>query len=119
MNIIRLIKDKILPDTIIPKPFAKSDFIVKGWGTRRNEEALIYLIPNHKNPTRPYEKGINKNEWLEAYNQINNHNELSRSWFNQHMKECAKEGGCNFTTIGDIFQLLDIAYYEYGIYKKS
>lgn len=117
MDIIQSIKSKIKPGIIIPKPSAKSDFIIKGWGTRRKEEALIYLIPNHHNPTKPYEKGINISEWLISYNQIINCKEFSRDWFNRNMIACAKEGGCNFTTIGGIFQLLGIADYEHGVYK--
>lgn len=39
---------KIAPaGTVIPKPKARKDFIVKGLGTRRGEEALIYLIPKN------------------------------------------------------------------------
>jgi hypothetical protein len=65
--IIQKIKT-IKPGTIIPKPEAKKDFIVKGWGTRRGEPALIYLIPNHNYPDKPFQKGITISEFIEAYN---------------------------------------------------
>ena len=116
-TIVQRIKKSIKADTVIPKPEAKANFIVKGWGIRRGEEALIYLIPNHNNPHKPYPKGINVSEWEKAYDQITSKNEFSRQWFNQNMPACANEGGCNFTTIGGIFELLGIAEYERGVYR--
>ena len=56
--ILAEIERKIGPGTIIPKPQARADFIVKGWSVRRGERALIYTIPNHKAPTKPYQKGV-------------------------------------------------------------
>jgi hypothetical protein len=118
MNIIDKIKQTIKLNTVIPKPIAKSDFVVKGWGKRRGEEALIYWIPNHKNAQKPYEKGITVSEWQQAYERISKGESFTRQWFNQNMSNCAKEGGCNFTTIGGIFELLGLAeYHELGIYK--
>lgn len=115
-EILKQIK-KIASGTVIPKIEAKSDFIIKGWGNRRGEEALIYTIPNHKEPSRPYEKGITASEWMRAYQQLKNYGEFSRDWFDKNMPECAKEGACNFTTIGGIFQLLGIAvYHKRGAY---
>jgi hypothetical protein len=110
--IVEQIKRMIPPGTTIPKPNTRADCIVKGWGRRRGENALIYLIPNHKNSKKPYEKGITESEWKRAYQQIINKGDFSRKWFNRHMKRCSEEGGCNFTTIGGIFQLLGIAVYE-------
>jgi hypothetical protein len=105
--------------TVIPKPMAKSDFVIKGWGKRRREIALIYRIPNQKNPGFYYEKGITKSEFEKAYQQILNNGNFSTEWFNQNMQGCAKEGGCNFTTIGGIFELLGLVNYERGIYRKK
>lgn len=48
--IIEQIKEFVYKRTVIPKPDAKADFIVKGWGRRRGENALIYFIPNHNKP---------------------------------------------------------------------
>ena len=50
-----------------PKPQAKGEFKVKGWGTRRGEPARIYTIPDHSTPTRPYEKGVTEREWDRAF----------------------------------------------------
>ena len=117
--IIEQIRRIAQPGTVIPKPDAKADFIVKGWGRRRGENSLIYFIPNHINPRSPYEKGITESEWEQAYQQIIKNGEFSRTWFNQNMKACDKEGGCNFTTIGGIFELLGIAYYEKPAYIRN
>lgn len=117
--IIEQIRRIAQPGTVIPKPDAKADFIVKGWGRRRRENALIYFIPNHINPRSPYEKGITESEWEQAYQQIIKNGEFNRTWFNRNMQACAKEGGCNFTTIGGIFELLGIAYYERPAYIRT
>ena len=111
MDIWKRIAD-LTPGIIIPKPQAKADFKVKGLGRRRDEEALIYTIPNHKNPASPYQKGITKSEWQQAFNQLVTYGEFSRSWFQDNMPACAYEGGCNFTTIGGIFEILKYAIYD-------
>ena len=115
--IIEQIKAKAKPGVIIPKPEAKSDFVVKGWGKRRGEEALIYLVPNHKNPGRPNQKGINISEWEKAFSRVMSGEDFSRRWFEQNMTACFDEVDCNFTTIGGVFQLLDLVDYEPGVYK--
>jgi hypothetical protein len=116
--ILDRLEREIIPGMTIPKPKATSDFTVKGWGKRRGEWALIYEIPNHKSPTKPYQKGVTTSEWEQAFAQINASGELSRSWFDAHMPACAKEGGCNFTTIGGIFELLGMAEYRRGCYIR-
>jgi hypothetical protein len=57
-TILAEIETKFVPGTKIPKPESQADFVVTGWGVRRNERALVYAIPNHKTPTKPYRKGI-------------------------------------------------------------
>lgn len=95
----------------IPKPKAKKPFVIKGLGKRRNAEALIYLIPSHTDNS-PYQKGVTIDEFSQAYSELNQSGEISRQWFNNHLIGCAKEGSCNFTTIGGIFTLLKIAEYS-------
>ena len=113
------IKLNIPPNTVIPKPEATAEFKVKGWGIRRGQDALIYFIPNHTDPTKPYQKGITSTEFTSAYNELMKSGELTRNWFNSALPACAKEGGCNFTTIGGVFQLLGIATYaERGSYLR-
>ena len=103
---------KLQQGTVIPKPEATADFKIKGWGERRGESALIYLIPNHKNPSKPLAKGVTISEFKRAHEQIMATGQLTRAWFNSNLASCAKEGGCNFTTIGGIFELLGLASYS-------
>lgn len=86
-------------------------------GKRRGEDSLIYTIPSHTRD-KPYEKGITLSEFEKSYSQLQETGCLERSWFTSYLKECAKEGSCNFTTIGGVFQLLGIAQYsERGKYQ--
>ena len=39
---------------------------------------------------------------------------------NDKLVDCRKEGGCNFTTIGGVFELLGVAVFSHrGCYRKS
>ena len=115
--IVDQIRLKLLSGVVIPKPAATADFIVKGWGRRRGDVALVYLIPNHTDPEKPHEKGITEEEFEVAYTQLTKAGELTRSWFNASLPACAKEGACNFTTVGGVFQLLGVAEYSrLGVY---
>ena len=105
--------------TVIPKPAAKQPFKVKGVGTRRGEPALIYYVPNHKNPKKPNQKGINISEIETAYKQLVSNGTFTREWFRNNMPACNAEGGCNFTTIGGFFILLGEAeYIGNGEYRR-
>ena len=119
MNIGEMIEERFVPGAIIPKPVSEFEYYVKGWGIRRGQRALIYYIPNHKNPAKPYEKGITISEFQIALERIQNEEDLTRKWFKENLIRCNKEGGCNFTTLGGIFQKL--SYVEYvgnGVYKS-
>jgi hypothetical protein len=114
------IRLNIKPNTVVPKPEAKDDFTIKGWGKRRSQPALIYKIPNHLDAARPYEKGVTECEFEAAYNELMKSGSFTREWFNAALPACAKEGGCNFTTIGGVFQLLGIAKYSTrGTYART
>lgn len=103
--------------TVIPKPKSTSEFKIKSWGKRRGEDALTYWVPNHKNPAKPLVKGITVLEFSRAYDQLLQDSQFTRKWFNVNLEACAREGSCNFTTIGGIFQLLGVAHYDRpGIY---
>ncbi len=118
MTIIDHIRSEVEPGMVIPKPEAKGEFRVKGWGKRRGEAALVYQIPNHKNPISPGEKGITESEFLKAHDELRRTGELTRAWFDKELADCAKEGSCNFTTLGGIFQMLgDATYAEQGRYE--
>lgn len=103
---------------VIPQPEATGDFLVKGWGKRRGDPALVHTIPNHSDPAKPYQKGTTASEWRRAFDQLAGTGVFSRAWFNETMPACAKEGDCNFTTIGGIFQLLGETRYQGGTYRK-
>ncbi|WP_338845376.1 hypothetical protein V8J88_16815 [Massilia sp. W12] len=111
MDIVERIRQDIPLGVVIPKPEAKSDFKVKAWGKRRGEKALVYWIPNHKNPGQPYAKGVTESEFRQAFAELSGSGVLTREWVNEHLPACAKEGGCNFTTIGGVFVLLGLAKY--------
>ena len=96
---------------VIPKPEAKAPFLIKGMGRRRGEPALIYTILSHTG-RRPYEKGITITEFEKAYTQLKRIGAFDRSWFNENLSSCAKDGGCNFTSLGGVFQILGIAEYS-------
>lgn len=117
-DILVEIEKRIAPGSLIPKPNTDNEYLVKGWGRRRGERALIYTIPNLKIPNRPYEKGVTTSEWVQAYDQLMRTGEFARCWFRASMKACAKEAGCNYTTIGGIFERLGYARYEPGVYRK-
>jgi len=105
------------PGTVIPKPEAKADFLVKGVGMRRGERAIIYTIPNQMDPDRPYEKGVTVSELERARRELLSSRKLTRQWFVENLPECNKEGSCNFTTIGGLFVLLGEAVYQKrGVY---
>lgn len=118
-HVITLIERTAMPGTVIPKPKARGDFVVKGWGRRRGERALVYTIPNHNDEKSPYEKGITESEWVVAYDQLNETGKITSEWFRSTMVACNAEGSCNFTTIGGVFELLGVASYpQRGIYVK-
>ena len=83
--------------------------MIDGWGLRRGEPAIIYRMPNHSNPLKPHKKGVTETELRIAFSELQNTGRLSRKWFNENLKECRREGACNFTTIGGLFVLLGYA----------
>lgn len=118
-SIVSRIRAEVTEGRCVPKPQAEP-YRIKGWGRRRNEPALVYFIPNRSNSAYPHEKGITETEFKKAYSRLCETGEFTRQWFNQALAKCAKEGDCNFTTIGGIFVLLDEASCaEPGVYKKE
>ena len=108
--------------TVIPKPESENDFTIKGLGMRRSEEALVYRIPTNDLEKYPHghEKGVTFTEFYKAYTVLQETSNFTKAWFNEKLPECAKEGDCNFTTIGGIFELLGIASYSApGTYTRK
>lgn len=118
--ILDRIRSAVPPGTVIPKPEATADFIVKAWGKRRGEPALVYFIPNHGNTSRPHQKGVTVSEFKKSFAELRSCGEFTRAWFNKHLAGCAKEGACNYTTIGGVFELLGEAKYsKRGVYERT
>lgn len=102
----------------IPKPETDNEFRILRLGKRRREIAVIYSIPNHKEPSSHYEKGITYSEFLQVLNELSETGFVTRSWFNKNLSECAKEGSCNFTSLCGILELLGYCKYsEKGKYE--
>jgi hypothetical protein len=87
---------QLTPGTVIPKPEAKGEFTIKGWGKRRGRPALVYFIPNHGNPDQSHGRGINTVEWEEAYRQLVDTGAFTRKWYDRHMPRCSNEEPCDW-----------------------
>lgn len=111
-DIFKRIKELILTENeiVIPKPRTKSHR-VKGIGMRRGKEALIYKIVSKEDDSIFYEKGINYDEFNEAFRLLYKNKIFTRKDFDTNLVEVAKEGSCSFTTIGGIFEYIGIAKY--------
>ncbi len=111
-DIVAAIKEHVKPGTPIKRP--RSTSVVKGWGRRRGEPALIYTIEGG------HAKGITESEWRRAFEQLQRKGELTKPWFKDALAKCSKEGDCNFTTIGGVLVLLGVATYNgNGCYKRK
>jgi len=55
-----------------------------------------------------------------AYDVIVKTGEFTYDWFEDNLPDCAKDGSCNFTTIGGIFELSGKAQYAgRGAYRRA
>jgi len=118
--IIERIKSDVRPGTIIPKPQSAREYRVVGWGQSRGEDALVYSIPTRLSRTKPSKKRIKISDFKAAYDVLVKTGEFTYSWFEDTLPDCAKDGSCNFTTIGGIFELLGEAQYgERGVYRRA
>lgn len=116
-NLFNEIKNKIedLKGRNIPKPYTEKQ-IIKGLGKRRGKEALIYKIPSRTIKDDFNEKGINCDEFNYSFSLLKQNKYFDRKTFNTELPDCSKEGGCNFTTIGGLFELLNVAEYKENKY---
>jgi hypothetical protein len=92
-------------------------YTIKGLGERQGEDAIVYLVPNREQPTKPSQKGFTASELRLAYHQLSNSGEFSRAWFNSEMKECAKGAPCNFLALGAVFVGLNLAEKKHGLFS--
>jgi hypothetical protein len=93
-----------------------TEYTIKGLGVRHGEEAIVYLVPNRKDPDKPSQKGFGASGLRCAYQRLLSSGGFSRSWFNSEMKECAKGAPCNFLAIGAVFVGLQLADKERGVF---
>ena len=91
-------------------------YTIKGPGKRHGGEAIVYLVPNRKDPDKPSHKGFAASELRRAYQRLLSSGEFSRAWFESEMKECAKGAPCNFLAIGAAFVGLKVANKERGMF---
>ena len=121
MGLIERIKNIAPPGTVIPKPETNRQKVV-GWGWSRGECALVYSIPNKKGKAKQSTKRIKVSDFQAAHKVLIGTGEFTKSWFNQHLRACANDGDCNFTTIGGIFELLGDARHcecKRGVYYSK
>ena len=61
---------------------------------RKKNKAIIYSIPNRKNPRTPNFKGFQSKEADEAWAQLIKRKKISRKWFERYLPELVSEGPC-------------------------
>ncbi len=51
---------------------------------------------------------------------VTNTGELTHKWFKENLTKCAKEGSCNFTTLGGILEKIGVVkYVKRGMYSSN
>jgi len=98
-----------------------TEYVVKGLGMRRHENAIIYYVPNSKQPAKPDEKGFTLSELHHAYQQLLSANEFARAWFDSEVARgnFGRGAPCNFLAIGAVFVGLDLATKKRGSFGLS
>jgi hypothetical protein len=91
-------------------------YTIKGLGKRQGEDAIVYLVPNREDPTKPFPKGVSASELRSAYGRLLSSGEFTRRWFNSAMRECAKCAPCNFLAMGAVFVGLKLADKKHGLF---
>lgn len=117
--LINRIISELPPGTRIKKPKAEGPFTLKGEGIVRGERGVIYTIPNRKDPKKPGRKGVTASQIEKAFLQLKRTGRLTREWWNGNVRHSTGEGGCNFTTVGGLFELLGEAEHAgRGVYVR-
>jgi len=118
--ILERIKSDVRPGTVIPKPQSAREYRVVGWGQSRGEDALVYSIPTRSSGGKASTKPIKISDFQAAYDVLVKTGKFTHNWFEENLPDCAKDGNCNFTTIGGIFELLGEAQYGHrGAYRRA
>ena len=80
----------------------------------------MYSIPTRLSGGKASKKRIKISDFKAAYDVLVKTGEFTYSWFKDNLPDCAKDGSCNFTTIGGIFELLGEAQYaDRGVYLRA
>ncbi len=80
----------------------------------------MYSIPTRSSGRKPSTKRIKISDFQAGYDVLVKTGEFTYSWFKDNLPDCAKDGSCNFTTIGGIFELLGEAQYaDRGVYLRA
>lgn len=112
MDILQEVKKIALPGLKIPKPISDANYQVIKWVCKNGENIMYYSIPNKINASKPYTKSIKESDFKKAYFQLSKVGLLNRIWFNKELQHDSCCHPCNFTTIGGIFELLEITTYD-------
>ncbi len=92
IEIVDMIKKKIVPGRVIPRP-ESAGLVVSNW-SNTGECSVVYCAPS-------YSKKVTESELEKAYDQLVATGELTRAWFDASIPE-SKNKPCNFTAIGGI-----------------
>lgn len=117
--ILERIKKATPPGTKIPKPESDESYVVIGWGISRGEDALVYELPMKPTSRRASQKRIPASAFRCAHEVLQATDEITRIWFATNYPELERDGSCNFTTLGGVFELLGEAVYAgRGVYQR-
>ena len=99
------------PGTRIPKPGSDRRYEIKGWVSVNGEERIAYTVANKAIPI----------SWLrKSLGELSRTGRLESAWFRRAFYKGKDLGGCNFTTVGGLFQLIGIAKYSRpGVYVAA
>jgi len=118
--ILQRIRAAAKPATQIPKPQSTDIYTVVGWGQSRGEKALVYRLPTKSGTKKASEKRITESAFVAGFEVLQKSGELTREWFKRNFPALERDGGCNFTTLGGILELIGEAQYAGpGVYKKT
>ena len=103
MDVVKRLRADVADGTVIHTTSHGIGYSTKRWARRRDEVALVYLIPS-RIPCRPAnEKGVTESEIRLAYRELAATGEFCKSWFIEALPRCNKHGGCNFHALGGLF----------------
>ncbi len=80
---------------------------------------MVYRIPARRGTKKASEKRITASAFEQAFDVLQATGQITRRWFAQHLPDLERDGTCNFTTVGGVFELLgEVRYVEPGVYER-